>query len=180
MPFTHSFSPTHWHTAVKFILKKEPGNPTISKLTVIQLLEADMNFAFCLLWGKRLVHHALSHNALSPWNFGGRPGARVHSALLLKTISYNYLRYTCQNAIIFDNDAKACFDRIMPFLGLMATERLGMPQSATKSMLATIIKDDGVMAGVAQIIIGDSLQEECTVDSGARATTKVPWTESIV
>jgi hypothetical protein len=97
-----------------------------------------MNFAFHLLWGKRLVHHALSHNALSPWNFGGRPGTRVHSALLLKTISYNYLRYTCHNAIIFDNDAKVCFDRIIPSLSLMATERLCMPQSATKSMLATI------------------------------------------
>ena len=127
-----------WRTAVQFMLEKEPGNPTISKLRVIQLLEADMNFAFRLLWGKRLVHHALSHNALSPWNFGDRPGARVHSALLLKTISYDYLRYTRHNAIMFDNDAKACFDRIIPSFGLMATERLGMPQSATKSMLATI------------------------------------------
>ena len=128
----------HWRTAVQFMLKKEPGNPTISKLRVIQLLEADMNFAFRLLWGKHLVHHALSHNALSPWNFGSRPGARVHSALLLKTISYDYLCYTCHNAIILDNDAKACFDRIIPSLGLMATERLGMPLSAIKSMLATI------------------------------------------
>jgi hypothetical protein len=54
--------------------RKEPGNPLIIKLRVIQLLEADMNFAFRLLWGKRLVHHALSHNALTPLNFGGRPG----------------------------------------------------------------------------------------------------------
>ena len=73
-----------------------------------------------------------------PHFLGGRPGARVHSALLLKTISYDYLCYTRHNAIIFDNDAKACFDRIIPSLGLMATEQLGMPQSATKSMLATI------------------------------------------
>ena len=49
-----------------------------------------------------------------------------------------------------------------------------------KACLSIIVKDDGVMASVAQIIIGDSLQKECTVDSGARATTKVPWTESIV
>ena len=42
------------------------------------------------------------------------------------------------NAIIFDNDAKACFDRIIPSLGLMATEHLGIPQQATACMLATI------------------------------------------
>ena len=43
-----------------------------------------------------------------------------------------------------------------------------------------IVEDDGVVAGVVQIIVGDSLQEECTVDSGTRAATKVPWAESIV
>ena len=59
MPFTHSFSPMRWRTAVQVMLEKEPGNPTISKLRVIQLLEADMNFAFCLLWGKCLVHICL-------------------------------------------------------------------------------------------------------------------------
>ena len=42
VPFTHSFSPTRWRTAVQFMLEKEPGNPTISKLRVIQLLEADI------------------------------------------------------------------------------------------------------------------------------------------
>jgi hypothetical protein len=118
--------------------RKELGNPLITKLRVIQLLEADMTFAFRLLWGKRLVYHALSHNALTPLNFGGRPGCRVHSALLLKTLSYNYIRYTRLHAIIFNNDAKACFDRIIPSIGLMASERLGMPSTATASMLAII------------------------------------------
>ena len=89
LPFQHGFSPTRWRTAIQFMLEKEPGNPLITKLRVIQLLEAGMNFAFRLLWGKRLVHHALAQNALTPLNFGGRPGCRVHSALLLKTLSYN-------------------------------------------------------------------------------------------
>ena len=97
-----------------------------------------MNFAFRLLWGKRLVHHPLAQNALTPLNFGGRPGCRVHSALLLKTLSYDYIRYTCLNAIIFNNNAKACFDRIIPSIGLMAIERLGMPPTASVCMLATI------------------------------------------
>ena len=138
MSFTYRISPARWCTAIQFMLEKELGNPIISKLRVIQLLEADLNFAFQLLWGKRLVHYALAHNVLSQWNFGGRPGARVHSAILLKTVSYDYLCCTWHNAIIFENDAKACFDRIIPSLGLIATERLGMPQQATASMLATI------------------------------------------
>ena len=84
------------------------------------------------------MHHAHSHNALTPLNFGGRPGCRVHSALLLKTLSYNYVCYTHLNAIIFNNDAKACFDRIIPLVGLMATKGIGMPPTATARMLAII------------------------------------------
>ena len=137
MPFTYGFSPACWRIAVQFMLGKGPGNPTITKLRVTQLLEADMNFAFWLLWGKRLIHNNMAHNVLSQWNFGGRPGARIHSALLLKTISYNYLHFTQHNTVIFDNDAKACFNRIIPSLDLMATEHLGMPQQATARMLAT-------------------------------------------
>jgi hypothetical protein len=49
-----------------------------------------------------------------------------------------------------------------------------------KACLSIIIKDDCIMASVAQIIIGNSLQKESTVDSGTRAATRVPWTESIV
>ena len=105
---------------------------------MIQLLEADMHFAFHLLWGRHLVHHALAQNALTPLNFGGRPGCRVHSALLLKTLSYNYIRYTRLNAIISNNDTKACFDRVIPSIGLMASERLGMPPTASACLLATI------------------------------------------
>ena len=138
LPFQHGFSPTRWRTAIQFILEKEPEYPLITILRVIQLLEADMNFTFCLLWGKLLVHHALAKNALTPLNFGDRPGCRVHSALLLKTLSYDYIRYTRLNAIIFNNDAKACFDRIIPSIGLMATERLGKPPTASSCMLATI------------------------------------------
>ena len=52
LPFQHGFSPTRRLTAIQFMLEKEPGNPLITKLRVIQLLEADMNFAFHLLWGK--------------------------------------------------------------------------------------------------------------------------------
>ena len=91
LPFQHGFSPIRWRTAIRFMLEKEPGNPLITKLRVIQLLEVDMNFAFRLLWGKHHVHHALAQNALTPLNIGGRPGCRVHCALLLETLSYNYI-----------------------------------------------------------------------------------------
>ena len=140
------------------MLEKEPDSPIISKLRVVQLLEADMNFAFRLLWGKRLVHNALAHSVFSQWNFGGRPGARVHSALLLKTISYDYLCFTWHNAIIFNNNAKACSDRIIPSLGLMATGRLGKPQPAMAGLISTIKGMHFVICNVHNIYQAFTLQ----------------------
>ena len=46
LPFQQGFSPTRWRTAMQAMPEKGPGNPLIIKLRVIQLLEADMNFAF--------------------------------------------------------------------------------------------------------------------------------------
>ena len=58
---------------------------------------------------------------------------------LIKPLSYDDIRYSCLYAIIFNNGTKACFDRIVPFIGLMATECLGMPSTASASM-CTITK----------------------------------------
>ena len=142
LPFRLGFAPTRWLTAIQFMLEKDSGNPLITRLQVIQLLEANMNLAFRLLWGRRLVYHALHHNALTRWNFGNIPaGASCLSAILLKSISYyDYicLRRSC--AAIFNNDDKACCGRVIPFLGLMATEScVGMPSSAAACMLAVIL-----------------------------------------
>ena len=69
---------------IQIMLEKDKGSPLITRLCVIQLLEADMNLAFRLFWGHQLVHHALDHNALIKWNFGNLPGASCLSVLILK------------------------------------------------------------------------------------------------
>ena len=80
----------------------------------------------------------------STWNFGGHPVARLHIVLLLKTISYDYLHFTSYNTIIFDNNTKACFDTIVPYLGLMATECLRIPQPTITGMHFYIYATHGI------------------------------------
>ena len=65
------------------MLIKKPGYSTISQINMIYHLDAVMNFTFNHFWGKHLVQRALFHKGLSPWNFGGCPGARILSALPL-------------------------------------------------------------------------------------------------
>ena len=51
-----------WKKIVQIMLCKIPGDFTITKLHVIQLLEADLNIYLRLLWGKKLVQNALHHS----------------------------------------------------------------------------------------------------------------------
>ena len=96
IPFRIGFAPRRWRTAIQILLEKDSGDPQIHRLRVIQLLEADMNLAFRLLWGRRLA--SISCPLL--WRsykmeFWYLPGASCLSALLLKVVSYDYIR-ACQ------------------------------------------------------------------------------------
>ena len=88
--------------------------------------------------GKIASTTCFPQGALIPLNFGGRPGCRVHSALLLKTFLNNFVHYTCLNAIIVNSNAKAFLDNTIPSIRFIATEYLGKPPAASASMLASI------------------------------------------
>ena len=140
LPFQHGFSLIRWHTAVHFILEKEPENHLN---TQAQSDTAPWNrHEFCILptVGKTTCASCpcTKHNNPLPPNFGGRRGCKVHGALLLKTLSLDLIQYACLNDIVFNNNTKACFGRIVSSKGLMATECLGMPTTTTICRLATI------------------------------------------
>ena len=50
---THGFVLKRWRNVLQVMLCKKPGNYNIDKLRVIQLIEADLNMYFRLVWGKR-------------------------------------------------------------------------------------------------------------------------------
>jgi len=54
LPFHFGFTPTRWTTSIDKMLEKSPGNPHISKLRIIQLLEADFNIGRKIVWARRL------------------------------------------------------------------------------------------------------------------------------
>jgi hypothetical protein len=49
---TYGFVLKRWHKVLQVMLCKKPGNYNIDKLCVIQLIEADLNMYFRLVWGK--------------------------------------------------------------------------------------------------------------------------------
>ena len=72
----------------------------------------------------------MSHNELADTfhnnQYGGRKGRLPTSAILNKVLIIDIIRYFEDNMVIIDNDAKACYDRVIPYVTMYMLRRLDM------------------------------------------------------
>jgi len=121
-----------WKKVVTIMIEKQPGNPTINKLRALHLFENDFNLLLGILWGKRLLRNGENHNAINEAQYGSRNNRSTQDALTFKHFAYGISRLTKTDLISFDNDAKACYDRIVLLLGMLCSRKLGMPAPVCK------------------------------------------------
>ena len=62
------------------------------------------------------------------------------SAVLLKCLSYDIIRQTRMNAIVFDNHAQACYDRMIPSQSAIISRRAGMTRAAARTFLRVLLR----------------------------------------
>ncbi len=122
-----------WSQATNILIEKDPGNPKIHRLRIIHLFEADFNFFLKLQWGHRLVRHAEKLNLLNEGQHGSRPGRTAMDPIMLIQLTTDLCRVLKTNLARFDNDASACYDRIIVALGMLAARQLGMPDNAIRT-----------------------------------------------
>jgi hypothetical protein len=125
-------SPSRWQQAINVMIEKDAGRPRINRLRIIHLFEADFNFVLKLLWGHRLVRHANDLKLLNSGQYGSVPGKTAMELVMLNQISNDICQTNKFNIIRFDNDASACYDRILVPLGMLAARRCGMPDNAVR------------------------------------------------
>jgi hypothetical protein len=108
--------PEAWKNALEVILPKDdPTKPIKStRIRRIQLVCAGMNMGFQIIWGHEMMQRATLYNHLSNVQFGARSGHMSLSAVLLKRTSYHIIRLMQHVATIFNCDATACYDRMIP------------------------------------------------------------------
>jgi hypothetical protein len=116
--------------ATNILIEKDSGTPNINRLRIIHLLEADFNFFLKLQWGHRLVRHTDKFNLLNEGQYGSRLGRTTMDSITLIQLTTNLSRLLKVNLARFDNDASACYDRIIVALGMLAARQLGMPENA--------------------------------------------------
>ena len=131
----HNIILDRWLKVIQVMLCKSAGNYNLDKLRVIQLLEADLNLYLRLVWGKNLVRHIVATNQFPAEQLGNKPGSTGSSAPLLKVLSFDLIRLLRTPATIFNNDAKACYDRILAHFSQLCCRSLGLPTEAANFML---------------------------------------------
>ena len=122
-----------WSNAVNVMIEKDKGNPCINRLQIIHLFEADYNLFLKLMWGSRLVRRALKLGLLHDGQHGSVPGRTTMDPIMLNQLTTDLCRVLRINYARFDNDASACFDRIIVALAMLAARRCGMPTNAVKT-----------------------------------------------
>jgi len=120
-----------WSKSVTVMIEKDQGDPKINRLRIIHLFEADYNLFLKLQWGKRLVRHAEEKQLIHESAWGGRAGRTSIDPVLLKHLTADICRILKANLSSFDNDASACYDRIIIALGMLASQRMGQSRNAT-------------------------------------------------
>jgi len=115
----HNIIYTRWEKVATIMIEKIPGNPTIHKLRALHLFENDFNLLLGILWSKRLLKNGENNNILNNAQYGSRNNRSTYDALTFKHFTYGITRLSKADLISFDNDAKACYDRIVLLFGML-------------------------------------------------------------
>jgi hypothetical protein len=121
-----------WCHATNVMIEKDAGKPCIHRLRIVHLFEADFNFFLKLQWGHRLVRHACELDLLHDSQHGSIPRRTAMDPIMLTQLTTDLCRILRHNMARFDNDASACYDRIIVALGMLAARRCGMPKNAVR------------------------------------------------
>lgn len=137
LPLEYGFVPDRWCNSITVMIEKDPGSPKIERLRIIHLFEADFNFALKTLWARRLVHRGMDSDTLGTQQHA-IPGRQALDAFHMKTLSYDLARITKTNIVMFDNDASACYDRIIISLLTISARAKGMSKSSCRMHARTL------------------------------------------
>jgi hypothetical protein len=114
------------------MLEKGKGR-FVENLRIIQLCEADLNFALNIIWGYRLVRSAQKHKIFDASQYAV-PGQTCHSAVWNKVLYCDLMRQTFTPGIMTDYDASAAFDRVLHAMSIITCKRIGLPHNVCMFM----------------------------------------------
>jgi hypothetical protein len=137
-PLAGGFCPERWRPAIAIMLEKIPGVPTINKLIIIQLLEADLNQVLRSAFARNISKLAQEISGIISEHQYGRSHQMCQTPVLNKLLTVQLLIQNLiqkkTNGIVFDNDAKGCYDRIVSGIALAELRRIGYSKNSVRML----------------------------------------------
>jgi hypothetical protein len=115
-----------WTKVVNVMIYKKPGVFLLEKLRVIHLFEADYNFIIGTIFGRRAMYSGVDNGTLhsSQW---AQPGRQCADVIIMRELTLGVAKLTKTPMAGFENDASACYDRIVMNLVSAIFDRMGVP-----------------------------------------------------
>ena len=127
----HDIILKRWTQTITTLIPKDEGPIYVHRLRAIHVVEAELQFFSKITYAKKMVQVAEAANAITDEQYGGRKGRRAQSIVLNKILYYAISHQTREEAAFLDDDAKACYDRILPSLAGVESRKWGLTHKAT-------------------------------------------------
>jgi hypothetical protein len=122
-----------WEYILTCMLGKDVGIPRIHRLRVTHLYECDLNLLFSFI-SRELDQHCEDNYLINKGVYECRPNRRAIDPVFVDVTQTELVMVTRKSLVKFNNDATACFDRILVHMLNLCLRSFRMPKK-----LATIL-----------------------------------------
>ena len=121
-----------WRNTTTTLIEKEPGVPYVHRMRAIHIIEAEVQFLAKNFYVTKLMKGAEKNGLITDEQYGGRANRQAQTAVINKILYYNLSHQMLMPAAFMDDDAKACYDRIITPLSSLECRKWGAPYKLTK------------------------------------------------
>ena len=129
-----------WKRSVTSLIEKKTGQPFIHKFRTIHVVESELQMFSKLVYSKRMMRSAEQNHEITDDQYGGRSRRQALSIVINKILYYNICRQNLTPCAFMDDDAKACYDRIIPSLAAVESGKWGVERD-TAEFTVKILKN---------------------------------------
>jgi hypothetical protein len=134
IPLAEGFCPKRWRQAIVIMLEKIPGVPRINKLRIVQLLKAGLNQVLQSAFARNISKLAQETPGIISEHQYGRSYQMCVTPVMNKLLTVQLLIQKKTNRILFDNNAKGCYNRIFSGIALAALRRIGYSNNSVRML----------------------------------------------
>ena len=122
---THQIILQRWKRTTTTLIEKEPGSPYIHKMRATHIIEAEAQFLAKHHYIHQVMKLTEKENIITEEQYGGRRKLQAQSAVINKILYHNISRQMLMTSAPMDDDARACYGRIVTSLSGLEGRRWG-------------------------------------------------------